>query len=111
MMKLNLNKEAVGKIAKGSFSVISFVAMGILSNLSADDVKSIVRRGKVTYDDAVGAIMDSNLFNADKRRASDLLPHDGEIEMYKAVIQVVKSNLFSEEKVQTIESICERWNS
>lgn len=111
MMKFNLNKEMVGKVAKGGFSVISVVAMGILSNLSADDVKTIIRRGKVEYDDAVGAIMDSNLFNADKRRAVDLLPHDGEKEMYKAVIQVVKSNMFSEEKVQTIESICERWNS
>lgn len=110
MMKLNLNKEMVGKIAKGGFSVISFVAMGILSNLSADDVKTIIRRGKVTYDDAIGAIMTSNLFNVDKRKAIEILPHDGETEMYKAVIQVVKSNLFSEEKVAAIKSVCDRWN-
>ena len=109
MKGLNVSGETVRKIVKNGCGLAAFILTLVLPNLSAKDVRDLVRySGNIKYDAVVGAVMDCNMFAADKGRAVALIPKDGDAEIYRAIVQVVNSNMFAHDKLKAIESICEK---
>lgn len=58
-----------------------------------------------TYDNAVSAILNSNMMTSYKVDAVNLLKKDGEYSYYKAVIGVVQSDMMSSYKIDMIRSL------
>lgn len=109
MIKVNVNREVVGRVVKKGCNVAVFALGMILPYVSVKDVKDLVRySGNVKYDAVIGAIMESSMFPSDKRRAVELVPKDGDSETYRAIVQVVNSTMFPSDKLRTIESILEK---
>lgn len=97
----------IGKIATGVGNVLSFAAMIVVPMLSKKDVVSDVEYSVVTtYDDVVMAIINSSMLSKDMTRAIAILPMDGTSTIYKAIINVIDSNMLSGDKVETIKHIC-----
>lgn len=55
-----------------------------------------------TYSDVVVAIMESNMWSDDKAKAIAAIPMYALPELYEAVIEVVKSSMFSDYKLNTV---------
>lgn len=62
--------------------------------------------GAVKYDDAVRAIMRSSMFSEDKSKAVAVLRTDANPDFYRAVIDIVNSPMWSEDKLKTIDDMC-----
>lgn len=107
MKKVNL--EHVANIAKKAGKVVAGVAL-IAAYASVSENTYAVRDRKTTYtySDAVDAIMESDMFSADKRQAVSLLRRYGTSEFYKAVILVVKNeSMWSSDKLNTIRDLAQ----
>lgn len=60
------------------------------------------------YNDAVEAIMDSDMFSHDKREAVEALSRYENAEFYRAIVRVAKdSGMFSYDKVKMIKNLSE----
>lgn len=59
------------------------------------------------YSDAVQAIMKSDMWDNDKSKAVTILPKDASSELYKSVISVVRSDIWSSNKVAVIRNMCQ----
>lgn len=97
----------IGKNATGVGNVLSFAAMIVVPMLSKKDVVTNVQYSIVaTYDDVVMAIMNSSMLSKDMTKAIALIPREGTSTIYKAIINVIDSNMLSGDKVETIKHIC-----
>lgn len=105
MRKVNL--KPVLEFAKDICGIVACGA-GILA-LSKLNEKMLETPSSVTvarYSDAVNAIMESDMFSSDKRRAVSVLKRDGDTEFYKAIIAVAKDDsMFSCDQVHMIEHL------
>ena len=64
-----------------------------------------------SYNDAVIAIMESSLWSDYKARAVSALPLYARPALYEAVIGVVRSSMFSDDKLNTILKMCKQEES
>ena len=64
--------------------------------------------GDIGYSDAVGAIMNSDMYDSSKTKIIAALTKDADSEFYRTIIQVVKSNMYDSSKVSTIINMCEK---
>lgn len=106
MKKLNITKGTI----KDTFKVVCTIAlygMAIAkSSNAAENMIDMVRySGNVKYSDAVGAIMDSNMFDSRKNEALELLEQGKDAEYYKTVIRIVKSDMFDSNKIRAITNL------
>lgn len=109
MKKFNVSTEAVGKIAKKGCSFVVFTLAMVMPYVSVKDLKRAMRNiGNVKYNDVIEEIMDSGMLPSDKSKTVDLVPKDGDLETYRAIIHVVNSSMLPSDKVKTVESICEK---
>lgn len=61
------------------------------------------------YDDAVSAIMKSDMYSHDKRAAVTALTRGGDMEFYRAIIHIAKdSSMYSHDKVDMIKRLSEK---
>ena len=105
-MKFNITKENVGRIVKiGSVALLYGLASMASKTSVRDAIDSIRYSGNVSYCDAVGVIMDSDMFDSNKNRAMELLKKDGNVEYYKTIIKIIKSDMFDSNKIRTIETL------
>ena len=103
-------KRAINNISnvvkKGYNYAIPILGVILLSYEMTDKLKMIrYNVGKVEYDDAVEAIMASNMWSDDKVKAVKFLKRDCESELYKATIDVVNSSMWSHDKVEVIQNM------
>ena len=109
MKNFNLDKEKIGKFAKKTCEFAIYGVATILSYVSVKDTLDVIRySGIVDYGDAVHAIMNSDMLSSYKTKAVEILPKDGNSDLYKAIIGVVRSDMLSSNKVKSIENICEK---
>lgn len=107
MKNIKINKETVGKFAKNSCKFALCTLAIVLPHLSKKDTIDMIRySGDVSYSDVVEAIMSSCMWSGDKRAAVELLSKEADMETYKAVIKIARSNLYSGDKVEMIRNIC-----
>lgn len=50
--------------------------------------------------------MNSRMWSEDKSKAVALLRKDGSSEFYKAIIDVANSSMWSNDKIETIQNMC-----
>lgn len=106
-----LTKERLDSVVNGGKKFLDFavpiVGMLLFSNAAANKLETMrYNVGKVGYDDAVRAIMNSGMWSSDKSKAVTLLREDCSSEFYKAVIDIVRSSMWSEDKFKTIQNMC-----
>ncbi len=102
------SKEIVGKIAKSGVKIaLSGVAAILYYASSKDAIDKLCFNDKVKYSDAVGSILESGMFSADKNTAIALLGKDKDADFYKAVIKIANSSMYSSDKLKAIQHICE----
>ena len=100
---------AIKTIAGKVLDVASYGIMLAASYKFADYIAGVNDSSSATYDDAVGAIMNSSMFSHDKRDAVSALKRYGTHEFYKAIIHVAKdSSMFSHDKVEMIKTLSEK---
>ena len=94
--------QVAGSIAKRVLSAVGplVVARVLLGN--PFDNKNAMGGGNASYNDAVNAILNSSMWAEDKSKAVSELKMDMRPEVYKAVIEVAKTSMFSEDKCNTI---------
>ena len=105
-MKIQITKETVGKILKVGGMIVLYGVASMASRTSVKDVIDGIRySGDVSYSDAVGVIMDSNMFDSNKNRAMELLKRDGDSEYYKTIVKIIKSDIFDSNKIISIATL------
>ena len=101
-----LNKDVlktVGSIAKGAFGIFSMVVVaGLLGTKACDDQYS------ATYNEAVNAIANGDLWSSDKPKVLDALKPNFKPVVYKAVVEVVKSDMWTSDKANVIIKMCKQ---
>ena len=106
-MKVNYG-EVLGKIGNGvveGCKVAFCVGLLALPYLSTSNTKSTTYTSKVGYDDAVKAIVSSDMYSHDMSTVIETLKKVADTTYYGAVISIVNSNMYSHEKVKTIIDI------
>jgi tRNA A37 N6-isopentenylltransferase MiaA len=101
-----LNKENIGEIvARGLIFVVGGTIALIASfadSMSTDGSTS----ASTGYDGAVDAIVNSNMWSADRKEAIAAMDRHANIEMYNAVIRVAQNDqMWSADKLNTIKCI------
>lgn len=108
-MKINVDKEKVGRLLKDGCSLVVFALMMTLPHITEKNVSTMKRYiGKANYSDAVSAIMASDMFGSYKNEIIELLKKGEDTEYYSSVIQVVNSDMFGSYKVDAIKKINEQ---
>ena len=101
------NLKPIRNFVKRTSAVIIPILGVALSSISVKDLLDMIRyNGDAEYNDAVKAIMDSNMLGSDKARMMDVLKREEDSEFYKAVISTVKSNILGSTKVEIIKNMC-----
>lgn len=110
MKKLNITKRDVGNAIKNSCGLMVTVAAFVLPNLSMikEIIEEVRYNGNATYSDVINVVLHSNMYSTDKTKLAAMVPKDKDSEFYKFIIKVVKSNIYSSDKVTVIKSICEK---
>lgn len=114
MGKFKINFDTVGKCVKKGCELAAYGFMTVMTVMATKDAVDMMNRsvdmtyiGNVRYSDVFSAIMSSDMMSSYKKEAASLLPKDGDSELYKAVIHVLRSDMMSSSKLETIKSICE----
>lgn len=106
MKGINFNKETIGVAIKKGSKVALYCGTAILPYLLNVDKTAVkCTMGVVDYEDAIGAIMDSNMWSSDKVKLVDIVKRDGDATYYKSVINIANSRMFSSDKVSAIDKI------
>ena len=61
----------------------------------------------VYYDDAVKAIMESNMLDSNKLKAVKALPRHETTVFYEAIISIIDSDMIGSNKAELIETLCQ----
>lgn len=119
MGKINdlLNNEIVKKglhktleVVKTGVSIAAPFMITAALNGTTKRVQDKVRFcGDVGYDDAVRAILESDMFSSSMDEALKLLQKGKDQEYYKSVIRVVESDTYSSTKMTMIKTINEKY--
>lgn len=110
-MKVNMELvkrglSAVGEYGKAVCAIVVPIVGATLVEKGVGEIVSKIRySGKVKYDDAVRAILDSSMYSDAKKKSVALLKHDGDAEYYRAVVYITKSSMYTDAKVELIESL------
>lgn len=100
--------NTVGRVAKGSCRIILPILGTMLVNGTVNNTFDKIRYcGHVGYDDAVEAIMSSDMYSSSKRDAVALLKRGENEEYYRAVIHTVLSDMYSSSKIDILRNMSE----
>ena len=114
MAKFKIDFDTVGKCVKKGCELAAYGFATVMTIMATKDAVNVMTRsidvtyiGNVGYSDVFGAIMDSDMLSSTKKEAAAILPKDGDSELYKAILYVLRSDMMSSSKLETIRSICE----
>jgi hypothetical protein len=108
MGNFKVSGETVGKVAKGTVNLLVCTLAMALPALTKRDVSTNVKSNNdVNYDDVISTIMKSDMLSSYKVEAATMIPKDGADSLYRAVIQVINSDMLTSNKIEVIEHICE----
>ena len=105
-MKFKITKETIGSAVKIGGMALCYGLAAMASKVSTRDMIDKIRySGNVSYSDAVGAIMESDMFDSYKKEAMELLKRNADSDYYKTVIKIVQSSMFSSYKLEAITNL------
>lgn len=108
MKKININKEAIGKVVKNCANIAVVGLAMILPRITEKNVATVKHYiGKDNYSDAVSAIMGSDMLGSYKKELIGIVKKDETTEYYGAVIEIIHSDMLGSYKVETIRQISE----
>ena len=103
-----LDVEQMTKIIRPLGRILAFGAVLAIAKEVGENPSVYRNAVDADYNDAIAAIMDSDLFSSDKQLATMLLKRDGDVKYYKAVITIVNdTSMFASDKVETIKYLSE----
>ena len=101
-----MRKNTVANVVKQVSKLVIPVVGVVLSNITVSELLNAFRYcGDVDYNDAVKAIMNSDMISSYKTEAISVLKRDETSEYYKAVISTINSDMISSYKVNVIRSM------
>lgn len=108
MKKINIDMAKVGNAVKGFGNFVLSAAMvaAPYMYLKSDSVK-VRYISNASYSDAISAVLNSNMLSLYKTEIVNILPKDGDAELYKSIIAVINSDMMSRYKVEIIKDICD----
>ena len=99
--------KPIGNFVKRTSAVIIPILGVALSSISVKDLLDMFCYNEdADYNDAVKAIMESNILGSDKAKMMNVLKRDEDSEFYKAIISTVRSNMLGSTKVEIIQNMC-----
>lgn len=102
-----VNWKPIGDVV-GQVCEIALYGVALATSLKIGDYMVKQNDSQIVgYKDAVGAIMDSAMFSQSKSEAVESLKRHESSDYYGAVIRIVKSNMFSNDKVKMIKHLSE----
>lgn len=111
IMKVDLSivKKGVGTVAgyakAGCAVVLPIVTVAFAEKGANYIIDKIRYGGKVGYDDAIRAILNSDMYSSARKEAIALVKTDGDAEYYRSVIYIATSDMYSSAKVETIRDL------
>lgn len=109
-MKINIDKQKLKTVGQAAGAVCKLMGYALVGAccLSGTRMQNMISfdTGSASYSDTVRAIMSCDMWDNDKNKAVNMLPKDGTPDFYSAVISVVRSNMWSKNKVNAIENMC-----
>ena len=105
MRLLALSLGTIGAIATGVGNALSVVSVFALPHLSKKDTRKNVHNN-TSYDDVIMAITQSGMLSSDKTTVVALIPKHSRSTLYKAMINVIESDMLMSDKIETIQHIC-----
>lgn len=97
---------STAEIIKKGFMIAGPIVAATLINGKAEEIVNKMRYcGEVGYDDAVKAILDSDMLSSYRKEAVSLVKLDAESDYYKSVIYAVQSSLLGSDRVDLIRKI------
>lgn len=106
-----MNKEFIIKTVKGFAKDIGEAVIPVIGAILVNKAVSMVQdvmTSNVKYNDVVKAIMDNSaIWSSDKNRFISAVKKDADADYYKAVIRIVESSMWSEDKFKAIENLSE----
>lgn len=104
-------KKTIKKITNGLMFVGKMVGCTLVGAYCLKDTRLTPNMsfdsGSASYSDAIQAIMKSDMWDNDKSKTVSILPKDASPELYKSVISVVRSDIWSSNKVSVIRNMCQ----
>jgi hypothetical protein len=105
-MKLNIDKKYIVNVAKKAGKLLSCGLLLVSSCAVNKELLETIRySGKVSYNDAIDAIVNSPIYSGEKHKMIELVKKDGDSDYYRSVINIVKSTMFSTDKIGLIREI------
>jgi hypothetical protein len=109
-MKIKITKEHVKNAVKG-FCILAYSAAAIAGAVMTRSETRTPNKyyvGMAGYSDAVKVIVESSMFDSNKKRAIELLKRDGDAGYYNSVISVVNSSMFDSNKIEAIKMMSKK---
>lgn len=104
----NVNWKSIGGFI-GSACDIALYGVALVAAIKAGEyINNHVETSNVTYNDAVGAIMDSSMYSDAKANVMEVLKRHESSDYYGAVIRILNSSTYSDNKVKMIKSLSEK---
>lgn len=98
--------KPVKDIAELVGGAVSYVLVLAAYGKIMERISEVPESAIVGYDDAIGAIMKSDMYSHDKAYAVSALKRDGDSTFYKAIIHIAKdSSMYSHNKVDMIREM------
>lgn len=91
-----------GYVKRGGAFVAPLLASIVFGKGEKYIMDKMAMAGIKNYEDAVNAILSSNMFSTDKRQAIELISINEEAMYYKTIARIALSSVYSSEKVNMI---------
>ena len=79
--------------------VVPYINRRITKNITEPDKH-------VTYDSVIGTVMNSSMLSDYKLKVIAIIPKDGDSETFKAIIQIVDSDMNSAKILEAVKYVC-----
>ena len=101
-----INWESVKNFAELVGGVVAYGLMITAYEKFMENITEVPESTFAGYDDAIGAIMKSDMYSHDKSQAAAALKRNGNSSFYKAIIHIAKdTSMYSHDKVYMIKEL------
>ena len=108
-----LNKDFINRklqscvcvLKEGCKLIVPIMILGVIGTMEKKVQNITYVAGEANYGNTVKAIMESDMFSSDKNKLILVIPRDEDSQFYFGVIEIVKSDMFSSNKVNSVKNM------
>ena len=93
------------EFVKNIFKTIAYIGIGVFTGNVIQDNRRPIIIIKGTYDGAIKAINDSDMWSSDKLETISVIKRDETSEYYNAIISIADSDMWSKDKLEAVRNI------